>query len=184
MSRIGRKPIAVPDGVKVVVKGAHLEFKGTKGSVTLDVHPEMLVKLDEAGKVLVVERPSDVKRHKALHGLTRTLAANAVEGVSKGFSKELQIVGVGYNAKVQGKELVLQIGYSMPVKFPVHQDVQIQTPSPTQVVVTGVDKQRVGQVAAEIRRVRPPEPYKGKGIRYVDEVVRRKVGKALAGSAK
>lgn len=178
MSRIGNKPVPVPDKVTVTVEGNTVKVTGPKGELTQAFRPEMKVRV-EAGKVLV-ERPSDTKPHRALHGLTRALIANMVQGVTAGYRKSLEIIGVGYKAEKKGKNLVLTVGYSHPVQYPEPQGITISTASPTVVVVEGMDKQKVGQVAAEIRSVRPPEPYKGKGIRYQGEQVRRKAGKAGA----
>lgn len=178
MSRIGRKPIPVPAGVTVTVDGSTVAVKGPKGQITRTFRPEMTVRVD--GGVVTVERPSDQKEHRALHGLTRALLANMVQGVTDGFRRSLDIVGVGYRAEKKGSALVLSVGYSHPVTYPQPEGITISTPSPTNIVVEGIDKQKVGQVAAEIRAVRPPEPYKGKGIRYTGEQVRRKAGKAGA----
>jgi large subunit ribosomal protein L6 len=179
MSRIGKLPIDLPKGVEVKLDGAHLTVKGSKGELELDVNPEMKVSVDDGQ--IVVERPSDQSRHKALHGLTRSLIANMVEGVSTGFRKTLEIQGVGYRADMKGNSLNLQLGFSHPIDFEPPEGVSIQTPDQTTIVVEGPDKQAVGQVAAVIRGYRPPEPYKGKGIRYQGEHVRRKAGKT-AGS--
>ena len=178
MSRIGNKPVPVPDKVTVTVDGSTVKVKGPKGELTQEFRPEMKVRLED-GKVLV-ERPSDSKPHRALHGLTRALIANMVQGVTGGYRKSLEIIGVGYKAEKRGKNLVLTVGYSHPVNYPEPQGITISAASPTVVVIEGMDKQKVGQVAAEIRSVRPPEPYKGKGIRYQGEQVRRKAGKAGA----
>lgn len=179
MSRIGKKPVVIPKGVDVTLNGNDLKVKGSKGELALSVHPEMAVKVEEGE--IVVERPSDEKKHKALHGLSRSLIQNMVTGVSDGFAKTLEIVGVGYRAEIRGKTLNLALGYSHPVDFDVPEGVTIETPNQTTVVVSGADKQAVGQAAAVIRGFRPPEPYKGKGIRYQGEQVRRKAGKT-AGS--
>ena len=177
MSRIGRKPITIPAGVTVTVDGNTVRVKGPKGELAQEIQPEMRVEVAE-GQILV-HRPSDAKQHRAFHGLTRALVANMVTGVTEGFSKGLEIVGVGYRAEKKGKTLVLNVGYSHQVEYPEPEGITINTPNPTTVIVEGIDKQRkVGQVAAEIRAVRPPEPYKGKGIRYQGEYVRRKAGKA------
>ncbi len=177
MSRIGKKPIPVPDGVKVSVDKANIvTVEGPKGKLTLQVSPRMKIVVED-GQVRV-ERPTDLKMDKALHGLYRSLINNMIIGVTQGYRKELEMVGVGYKAQLKGKELVLEVGYSHPVVYPIPEGVSIQTPKPTQIVVEGIDKQKVGQVAAEIRKIRPPEPYKGKGIRYVGEKIRRKAGKA------
>jgi len=176
MSRIGRKPIAVPAGVEVTIDGSTVRVKGPKGELRQTFRPEMRI-VHEDGK-LRVERPSDAKTHRALHGLTRALLANMVQGVTEGFRKPLEIVGVGYRAEKRGDVLVLHLGYSHSIEYPQPEGITITTPNQTTVVVEGIDRQRVGQVAAEIRSFRPPEPYKGKGIRYQGEVVRRKAGKA------
>jgi large subunit ribosomal protein L6 len=176
MSRIGRKPIAVPKGVDVQLDGNTVRVKGPKGELKQTFHPDMQIALSEGE--LLVTRPSDAKTHRALHGLTRALLANMVTGVTEGFRKPLEIVGVGYRAEKKGNSLVLNVGYSHVVDYPQPEGITITTPNPTTVVIEGIDRQRVGQVAAEIRAVRPPEPYKGKGIRYQGEHVRRKAGKA------
>ncbi len=177
MSRIGRKPIPILDKVKVSVDPANVvTVEGPKGKLTLQVSPRIKIVVED-GQVRV-ERPTDLKMDRALHGLYRSLINNMIIGVTQGYRKELEMVGVGYKAQLKGKELVLEVGYSHPVNYPVPDDVSIQVPKPTQIVVEGIDKQRVGQVAAEIRKIRPPEPYKGKGIRYVGEKIRRKAGKA------
>jgi large subunit ribosomal protein L6 len=178
MSRIGRKPITVPGPVKVNVDGSRVEVKGPKGTLSQTFHPDMAIKLDDG--TLTVERPSDAPNHRALHGLTRALLNNMVTGVSQGFTRKLVIEGVGYRAEMKEKTLVLNVGYSHPVL--------VQPPTPETsfnvedrgklVIVNGIDKELIGQLCAEIRGRRPPEPYKGKGIRYEDEVVRRKAGKA------
>jgi large subunit ribosomal protein L6 len=176
MSRIGRKPIAIPSGVEVEVKESAVRVKGPKGELRQSFRPEMRIVME--GSELRVERPSDAKSHRALHGLTRALLSNMVQGVTEGFRKALEIVGVGYRAEKRGDALVLHVGYSHTVEYPEPEGITITTPNPTTVVVEGIDRQRVGQVAAEIRGYRPPEPYKGKGIRYQGEEVRRKAGKA------
>lgn len=176
MSRIGRKPIPVPAGVTVTVDGSTVTVKGPKGELSRTFRPEMKVALNDG--VVTVERPSDQKEHRALHGLTRALLANMVQGVTEGFRRGLDIVGVGYRAEKKGDALVLTVGYSHQVRYPQPEGITISTPSPTSILVEGIDKQMVGQVAAEIRAVRRPEPYKGKGIRYTGEQVRRKAGKA------
>ncbi|MGN0569472.1 MAG: 50S ribosomal protein L6 [Candidatus Fimenecus sp.] len=179
MSRIGRHPIAVPAGVEVKIDGSTVTVKGPKGTLTRTVHKNMNVALED-GQV-VVTRPDDSNLNKSLHGLTRTLIANMVEGVEKGYTKELEVNGVGYRAQKQGKDLVLNIGYSHQVIMSEIEGITIDVPNPNKVVVSGPDKQKVGQFAAEIREKRPPEPYKGKGIKYVDEHIRRKEGKAGKG---
>ncbi len=182
MSRIGRKPIDVPSGVDVKLNGTLITVKGPKGTLERDLHPDMIVEVE--GNVINVKRPSENKMHKSLHGLTRTLVSNMVVGVTAGYSKELEIQGVGYRAAKQGKELVMNLGYSHQVIMPEIEGITIEVPSNTKIIVSGPDKQKVGQFAAKIREKRPPEPYKGKGIRYVDEYVQRKEGKAGKGSKK
>ena len=176
MSRIGRNPIAIPAGVEVKVDGSTVTVKGPKGTLTRTVHSNMKVELD--GAVVTVARPDDSNLNKSLHGLTRTLIANMIEGVEKGYSKELEVNGVGYRVSVQGKDLVLNIGFSHQVIMPAPEGITVEAPSPNKIVISGPDKQMVGQFAAEVREKRPPEPYKGKGIKYVDEYIRRKEGKA------
>jgi large subunit ribosomal protein L6 len=175
MSRIGRKPITIPSGVTVTVDGSTVKVKGPKGELSRTFEPSMKVR--QEGNELLVERPNDEKREKALHGLTRALLSNMVTGVTEGFKKTLEIIGVGYRAEKKGKNLVVSVGYSHPVQYPEPEGITLTTPAPTTIVVEGVDKQKVGQVAAELREFRPPEPYKGKGIRYQGEQVRRKAGK-------
>jgi large subunit ribosomal protein L6 len=175
MSRIGRAPINIPSGVEVTIDGKSVAVKGPKGQLSIDVHPKMQVAL-EAG-VMTVARPDDTGQSRALHGLTRTLLANMVDGVTTGFEKKLEIQGVGYRASMKGSDLEILVGYSHPVVVVPSENIHFEVPVPTQIVVRGIDKQRVGQVAAEIRAIRKPEPYKGKGIRYEGEAVRRKVGK-------
>lgn len=179
MSRIGRAPITVPAGVEVKVDGQHVSVKGPKGALEMNVAPTMKVEV-EAG-VVHVTRPNDDKMNRSLHGLTRTLINNMVVGVSEGFSKTLEVNGVGYRASKEGKNLVLNVGYSHQVIMPETEDIQIDVPNPNQIIVKGIDKQKVGQFAAEVREKRPPEPYKGKGIHYVDERIIRKEGKAGKG---
>ena len=178
MSRIGRAPITVPAGVEVKVDGQHVAVKGPKGALEMNVAPTMKVEV-EAG-VIHVSRPDDAKENRSLHGLTRTLVNNMVIGVSEGFSKTLEVNGVGYRAAKEGKNLVLNVGYSHQVIMPETEDIQIEVPNPNQIIVKGIDKQKVGQFSAEVRGKRPPEPYKGKGIKYDYEVVRRKEGKTGA----
>ncbi len=175
MSRIGRKPIPVPAGVEISISPGHVAVKGPLGSLARDV-PQR-ISIEQADGELLVTRPTDRGEDRALHGLTRTLVANMVEGVTSGFAKTLEIQGVGYRASLRGRDLELNVGYSHPVVKPAPDGIEYDVPQPTQVVVKGIDKQRVGQTAAEIRAVRPPEPYKGKGIRYTGEYVRRKIGK-------
>lgn len=175
MSRIGNKPVEIPQGVTVTINGNVVTVKGPKGELTRSFNPEMEIKVEE--NTLTVARPSDSKEHRAIHGTTRSLIANMVEGVSKGFEKSLELIGVGYRAQKQGKKLVLNVGYSHPVEFEPEEGLEIEVPSNTKIIVKGINKERVGKLAAEIRDVRPPEPYKGKGIRYEGEYVRRKEGK-------
>jgi large subunit ribosomal protein L6 len=175
MSRIGRQPIEVPAGVTVMVDPGRVTVHGPRGELRQQV--PLRIAIEQEGDVIKVTRPSDRGPDRSLHGLTRTLVANMVEGVTKGFEKKLEIQGVGYRAALSGTTLELQVGYSHPVKIVPRQGIEFEVPVPTQVVVRGNDKQVVGQTAAEIRKVRPPEPYKGKGIRYEGEFVRRKVGK-------
>ncbi|MBI4519596.1 MAG: 50S ribosomal protein L6 [Gemmatimonadetes bacterium] len=179
MSRIGKKPVSIPAGVSVAVENGSVTVKGPRGELVLKVPPGMSVRVED--KTVVVERPSESRQHRALHGLTRALVANMVLGVTKGFRKTLEIVGVGYRAEKKGAALALNVGYSHPIHFQPPQGIKIDLPSPTVIVVDGADKQLVGEVAAEIRAFRPPEPYKGKGIRYQGEQVRRKAGKTAAG---
>jgi len=175
MSRIGKKPIAIPDGVTVGIEPELVSVKGPKGELDQTVSGDM--KVLQSDGTLTVERPTDRGEHRALHGLTRSLIANMVEGVTQGFEKRLEIQGVGYRARLQGKALELSVGYSHPVSVTAPDGIEFEVPAPTQIVVRGIDKQLVGEIAARIRRTRPPEPYKGKGIRYEGEHVRRKVGK-------
>lgn len=179
MSRIGRNPIAVPAGVEVKVDGSTVTVKGPKGTLTQTVHPNMKVELD--GAVITVTRPDDTNLNKSLHGLTRTNIANMVEGVNNGYKKELDVNGVGYRVAMQGKDLVLNIGYSHQVIMTLPEGISVECPTPNKIVISGPDKQKVGQFAAEVREKRPPEPYKGKGIKYADEHIRRKEGKAGKG---
>ena len=177
MSRIGKKPVTIPANVTVTIaEGNVVTVKGPKGTLTQAMHPDMIIKVE--GNVLNVERPDEEHLHKSLHGLTRTLINNMVEGVEKGYSKELDVNGVGYRAQMDGKKLVMNLGYSHPVVMEEVEGVVVEVPSPNRVIVSGIDKQVVGQFAAEVRGKRPPEPYKGKGIKYSTEVIRRKAGKA------
>ena len=179
MSRIGRMPITVPAGVTVTVaEGNVVTVKGPKGELTRAMRPEMMIK--QEGNTITVERPSDDKLHRSLHGLTRTLLSNMVTGVTEGFKKELEVNGVGYRVAKEGKNLVMNLGYSHQVIVPEIDGITIDVPAQNKIVISGPDKQKVGQFAAEVREKRPPEPYKGKGIKYVDEVIRRKVGKTGA----
>jgi large subunit ribosomal protein L6 len=175
VSRIGKQPVAVPDGVEIQVEPELVSVKGPKGELAERKSREIEVKQEDGQ--LLVSRPTDRGEHRALHGLTRSLIANMVEGVTDGFEKRLEIQGVGYRAKLQGKNLELALGYSHPVAMPAPEGIEFEVPQPTEVVVRGIDKQLVGETAAQIRKKRPPEPYKGKGIRYSGEYVRRKVGK-------
>ena len=177
MSRIGRLPITIPAGVDVKI-GAENEItvKGSNGTLTRKLHPDMIIKV--ADGVLTVERPSEDKLHKSLHGLTRTLINNMIIGTTTGFTKELEINGVGYRAQMQGKTLVLSLGYSHPVEYTPAEGITLEVPAPNKIIVKGANKEVVGETAAKIREYRMPEPYKGKGIKYADEVIRRKEGKA------
>ncbi len=175
MSRIGRQPIAVPKNVEVQLAGSHITVKGPKGELSRNLHPRIGVAL--AGETLTVSRTDDERESRSLHGLTRTLVANMVEGVSNGFEKTLDLQGVGYRAAKSGRKLVLTVGYSHPVEMDPPQGVDVEVPAPVNVIVKGASKEAVGEFAAKVRSVRPPEPYKGKGIRYRGERVRRKVGK-------
>lgn len=176
MSRIGRSPIAIPSGVEFKQSGNHLTVKGPKGTLEMDHHPDMTVVVED--NTILVKRPTDEKGHRSLHGLTRSLIANMVTGVSEGFSKRLEINGVGYRAQKQGTQLVMNLGYSHQVIMDEIPGITIDVPAPNRVVVSGPNKQVVGQFAAEVREKRPPEPYKGKGIKYDTEIIRRKDGKA------
>jgi large subunit ribosomal protein L6 len=175
MSRIGRQPIAIPDGVEVDVKPGTVKVKGPKGELTQVVSREMKVAVDDG--TVTVERPTDRGEHRALHGLTRSLIANMVEGVTEGYERRLEIQGVGYRAQLKGKALEMSLGFSHPVTVQAPDGIEFEVPQPTEVVVRGIDKQLVGEMAARVRKNRPPEPYKGKGVRYAGEHVPRKVGK-------
>jgi large subunit ribosomal protein L6 len=175
MSRIGKRPIEIPDGVTVEIGEGVVSVKGPKGELSQSVSPSM--RIEQSNRTVTVERPSDRGEHRALHGLTRTLVANMVEGVTNGFEKRLEIQGVGYRARLQGKALEMTLGYSHPVSVSPPDGIEFEVPQPTEVVVRGIDKQLVGETAARVRKQRPPEPYKGKGVRYSGEYVRRKVGK-------
>jgi large subunit ribosomal protein L6 len=176
MSRIGRLPIKVPKGVTVVVNGQTVQVKGPKGELSRTLHRDIGVAID--GDVVTVTRPSDEQQHKALHGLSRTLVYNMVEGVTKGYQKQLEITGVGYKAEPRAYGLQLALGYSHQIEYKAPKGIKLTAPQPTQILIDGADKELVGQVAAEIRGLRPPEPYKGKGIKYAGEQIRRKAGKA------
>ncbi|AEB12446.1 50S ribosomal protein L6 [Marinithermus hydrothermalis] len=176
MSRIGKQPIQLPQGVSIEVQTGKVKVKGPKGELVVPVDPDLKVVVED--NVVRVTRPTDSRRHKSLHGLTRTLIANAVEGVSKGFVKELEIKGIGYRAKLAGKNIELNIGFSHPVVVEPPEGITFEVPEPTKLRVSGIDKQLVGQVAANIRAIRPPDAYHGKGIRYAGEVLRLKPGKA------
>ncbi len=180
MSRIGKKPIEIPAGVEVKLDGALVTVKGPKGTLQHTVPAPITVEIN--GAEITVSRPDDEKTNRSLHGLTRTLIANMIEGVNKGYSKELDVVGVGYRVAKQGKDLVMNLGYSHQVTVSEIEGISIEVPNPNKIIISGADKQAVGQFAAEVRKKRPPEPYKGKGIRYTDEVVRRKEGKAGKGA--
>jgi len=179
MSRIGRKPITVPAGVDVQIDGGTVTVKGPKGTLSRTLHQNMT--LQQEGTELLVTRPDDGKLNRSLHGLTRTLVNNMVVGVNEGFKKELEVNGVGYRAVKQGSDLVLNIGYSHQVIVPEIEGITVEVPNPNKIIISGTDKQKVGQFAAEVREKRPPEPYKGKGIKYADERIRRKEGKAGKG---
>jgi large subunit ribosomal protein L6 len=175
MSRIGKKPVEIPAGVTITVNNSTVTVKGPKGELTRSFSPDMTIAIEE--NLVTVTRPSDVKEHRALHGTTRALIANMVEGVSTGFTRGLELIGVGYRAQKQGNKLILNVGYSHPVEIEPEEGLEVIVPVNTKITITGTDKERVGALAANIRGVRPPEPYKGKGIRYEGEKVRRKEGK-------
>ena len=179
MSRIGRKPINIPAGVDVKIDGNVVTIKGPKGTLSQDIHPNIKVTIEDS--VMNVTRPNDDKENRSLHGLTRTLLSNMVEGVTKGFSKELEVNGVGYRVQKQGKNLVMNLGYSHQVTMSETDDIQIEVQGTNKIIIHGADKQKVGQFAAEVREKRPPEPYKGKGIRYEGEYVKRKSSKSSLG---
>ena len=182
MSRIGKQPITIPAGVDVKVNGNEVSVKGPKGELKNTFNADMSIALE--GNEITVTRPSDSKEHRALHGLTRTLVANMVEGVANGYSKTLEVNGVGYRVQKQGKNLVMNLGFSHQVIMEEPAGIAIEVPNPNQIIISGADKQQVGQFAAEVREKRPPEPYKGKGIKYADEHIRRKEGKAAKGAKK
>lgn len=175
MSRVGKKPIVIPAGVTVTLNNNTTTVKGPKGELTRTFHPDMTINVEE--NLVTITRPSDVKEHRALHGTTRAVLANMIEGVSTGFTRGLELIGVGYRAQKQGNKLVLNVGYSHPVEIEAEEGLEIEVPANTKILIKGTDKERVGALAANIRGVRPPEPYKGKGIRYEGEFVRRKEGK-------
>ena len=179
MSRIGRKPVNIPAGVTVNVDNGVVTVKGPKGELTQKIHPNITVNVD--GAVVTVTRPNDDKLNRSLHGLTRSLIANMVEGVTNGYKKELEVNGVGYRVQKQGKDCVMNLGYSHQVIVSDTDDITIEAPGPNRIIISGIDKQKVGQFAAEVREKRPPEPYKGKGIKYAGEHIRRKEGKAGKG---
>ena len=179
MSRIGRAPIAIPAGVDVVVDGSTVTVKGPKGTLTRTFHSNMTIVKEDA--TIIVTRPNDQKENRSLHGLTRTLIANMIEGVANGYKKELEINGIGYRAEKKGNALSMKIGYSHDVVMPQPEGITVEVPAPNKIIVSGADKEKVGQFAAEVREKRLPEPYKGKGIKYVDEYIRRKEGKAGKG---
>ncbi len=179
MSRIGKKPIAIPAGVDVQIDGTTVTVKGPKGTLTRNVHPNISVEIE--GNEIIVSRPNDNKENRSLHGLTRTLISNMVVGVNETFKKELEVNGVGYRVELKGKDLLMKIGYSHDVIIAAEEGITIEVPGPNKIIVSGPDKQKVGQFAANIREKRPPEPYKGKGIKYSDEHIRRKEGKAGKG---
>lgn len=178
MSRIGRKPIPIPDKVKVEIAGGGISVEGPRGKLSLRLHPSMMVRAED--RQLHCVRPTNNKLHRSLHGLTRTLVANMIEGVTKGFEKKLEMVGVGYRASLQGRNLTLMLGYSHPIVYPLPEGIKVEVENQNLLTVSGSDKQQVGEVAAKIRSLRPPEPYKGKGVKYATERIRRKAGKAGA----
>ncbi len=178
MSRIGKRPIEIPQGVKVQKKDATVYVEGSKGK--LDWTLPYGINIDIKDKILTVTRTSDNKQQRALHGLSRALIANMVKGVTEGFAKHLEIIGVGFKAQISGKKVILNLGFSHPVEYQIPEGITVETPKPTQIIIKGIDKQAVGEVAAELRDFYKPEPYKGKGIRYVGEYVRKKVGKTVA----
>jgi len=177
MSRIGKNPIVIPKDVKVEVKGSIVAVQGPKGSLTRNIPNRLAVELKD--EKVFVTRSTDSRSDKALHGLIRVLIFNMIKGVTEGYSKQLEIVGVGFRAEVKGESLNMQLGFSHPVNFLIPKDIKMQTPKPTQILVSGIDKEKVGEVASEIRRIFPPEPYKGKGIRYSGEYIKKKIGKAI-----
>ena len=179
MSRIGRKPINIPAGVTVTINDGVIEVKGPKGTLDLNYNPAMTVEVQ--GEEIVVTRPNDEKTNRSLHGLTRTLIANMIVGVTEGYKKELEVNGVGYRVEKKGKQCIMNLGYSHKVIMEDNEDITIEVPDPNKIIIVGIDKQKVGQFAAEVREKRPPQPYKGKGIKYKEEHIRRKEGKAGKG---
>ena len=179
MSRIGRKPINIPAGVEVKFENSVMTVKGPKGTLTQKINPNMTVEINDG--IIEVKRPNDDKLNRSLHGLTRTLIANMMVGVTEGYKKQLEVNGVGYRVQKQGNKCVMNLGYSHQVIVEDTEDIKIEVPDPNKIIIVGIDKQKVGQFAAEVREKRPPEPYKGKGIKYADEVIRRKEGKAGKG---
>ncbi len=178
MSRVGKKPIPIAKGVKIEKSNGTVKVKGPKGELAVDLKPDISVDISE--QEVVLNRPSDSRQHKSMHGLYRALIANMIKGVTEGYQKKLEIVGIGYRAEMKGNRLLLQIGYSHPVLFSLPPEISVEIPQPTQIVISGIDKQLVGQVAAKIRAMRPAEPYKGKGVKYEGEYIRRKAGKTAA----
>ncbi len=177
MSRVGKKPVVIPDKVKVALKDRKLTVQGPKGNLEIEIHPR--IKVEVAGTEVKISRPTDIRTDRALHGLTRSLIQNMVSGVTNGYQKELDIEGVGFKAAVKGRMLSLALGFTHPIEYHIPEGIEIKCPNPTRITITGLDKQKVGQVAAEIRLFHEPEPYKGKGIHYVGEVIRRKQGKTV-----
>lgn len=176
MSRIGKKPIVIPEKVKVESKDGYIYVEGPKGKLSRPVSQRLIFEIKD--NQIVLKRLTDTKSDKSLHGLYRALISNMIKGVTDGYSKQLEIIGVGFKAQVQGSNLNMQLGFSHPVNFPIPVDIKIETPKPTQIIVSGIDKEKVGEISTEIRAIRPPEPYKGKGIRFLGEYVKKKVGKS------
>ncbi len=186
MSRVGKQPVALPDGVKVSLKGMKISVDGPKGKLDYEMPQGITAELNEKDRRLTVKRSADSKQQRALHGLARSLIQNMVTGVSEGYVRSMEIIGVGYNVKLQGKDLQIQVGFAHPVNFPLPDGIEVEiqaAANPGRFTIRGIDKQQVGQTAADIRAIRPPEPYQGKGIKYADEVIRRKAGKAFVGAA-
>lgn len=175
MSRVGNKPVEIPSGVDVKIDGNIITVKGPKGELQKEFHPDMIVKME--GSEILIQRPSDEKLHRSLHGTTKSIIFNMVEGVTNGFTKTLELVGVGYRASMSGNKLIVNVGLSHPVEFTPEEGIEIEVPSNTKIIIKGIDKERVGALASNVRATRKPEPYKGKGVRYEGEHVRRKVGK-------